>query len=362
MTRKTRTPKIIALAALYSFVLLASSLLCPISAKAQTYTIPQTVTQTLASGLACTGSPQVFPLTNLGQTEHYASVSSTGTATMVMEIDGIDSSGNVSRISDTAMIGQNFAGTNPLLTATGYFPTVQIVLTCSPTSATFTLNYTGTSQTSNIIAGGYQLAQVDKVVSAKAGNSAALTYAVNFQTPFSDSLGEMFFRYSANGPSGSFIEVVCAGAVANTPTATYEYALASGSSLQSFIIPDSTCPSAEVQYISGGASAAKYSLEYLFVQGGFKLSSTYTHLATTNATIVKPGAGVVQSVAINTAASGTITLFDLPPASCSGSPSTNIVSIIDGSNATPRNYGALFVNGICVQASSGSIDFTVISQ
>jgi hypothetical protein len=364
MTRKTRTPQIIALAALYGFVFLAFSLLCPVSANAQTRTLPQSVTAQLAtSGTACTGISQNFvtgsvsQFDNLGQTQHYIYAAGDSNVTsMSVAIFGEDEFGNDFQISDTST-----SQATAVLVATGTFPKIKVSVLCYPASVgTFSLDYVGTSATPNIIAGSYLSAQIDKSISR--GLSAGSNFATSIYTPFGDSFGVLYFSYvGGSGPSGSTISVSCqGGTIANT--AIYSFVPASSTGIQTFIVPDGPCVTANVGYNAGGANSNTWKLDYFLTPAGFKLTSGYTHLASTTATVIKSGAGVVQSVAINTAAAGTITLFDLVPASCTGTPSTNVVSIIDGSNATPRNYGTLFQNGICVKASSGSIDFTVVSQ
>jgi len=66
---------------------------------------------------------------------------------------------------------------------------------------------------------------------------------------------------------------------------------------------------------------------------------------------------------VGTSAAGTISLFDLVPASCTATPATNVVSVItEFASATPPPpaylYDVLFQNGICVKASA-AMDITV---
>lgn len=332
------------------------------------YVTPQSVTAILANNLPCTGSPQTFSTAaaipnfgNLGQTQHYAYMSIGSAATVSMEIDGIDGLGNVYRISDTARISNKLSGTNPVLTATGYFPNIQIVVDCS-TGFDFDLGYTGTSATSNQNSGAYQLAQVDKVLSS--GSPANTNLAVpTFQPPFSSSFGTLYFQYGTTGPAGSVLVVSCQGEASTGNLAIYDFSLAT-TGLQIFTVPDSTCPSVTVTYVSGGASATNFALDYIFPQAGFKGTKSYTHVTTTTATVVKAGPGTLHTLVVGTPAAGTITLFDLAPTGCTGTPVTNVVSVITATAtfpAAPEIYDTLFKNGICLQLSA-AMDVTASSQ
>src|SRR5258706_6976509 len=97
-------------------------------AAAQTPVIIQPTQQTLATGLACTGSNQTFPVKNRNQTQHYASiVPSVGTTNLSMFIQGQDSSGNTFAISDTVFSGV-LVGFTPTVAGTGYFPIVNVIV------------------------------------------------------------------------------------------------------------------------------------------------------------------------------------------------------------------------------------------
>lgn len=341
-----------------------------VKAQGQVFTIPQTVTQVLApAGTACTGSPQIFSIQNLGQTQHYAYIATVNTGTLLMQIFGIDAAGNPYLISDAGTIGAQVNGTNPVLTATGYFPNIRISVTCTssagaPGTANFTLNYTGTSSTTNINVGGYQLAQLNKVIIE--GSTPQSPVNVTFTAPFSNSFGTLTLSFGNGvaGPTGANIAVQCRGAASNLGT-TYTFFPATTTGIfQTFVVPDSFCSVVNVNYTPVGISAASVLLEYVFSQPGFTLNSSYLHITGTTATVVKPGPGVLKSLVVGTAAAGTITIFDLAPAACTGTPVTNIVSVITSSSAIAlgaETFGELFNNGICIK-SSATIDLTAVYQ
>lgn len=342
--------------------LLASLFPALVAAQVPTYTSPQTVQQVLApAGTACTGTTQTFTVTNLGQTQHYAYIKTTSVQTLVMQFFGVDSAGNQFLISDTASTGAPAFGATPSLAATGYYPKVQVVLTCTPaTTGTFILSYTGTSSTSNVNAGGYELAQIDKVIGI--GANAGTNLGVTFQPPFGSSFGSMIFNPSGAIPAGSELEVSCFGVGAGGgPPLTYTLAT---TGLQIFNVPASSCPVADISFAANGVSGQTFGLDYVFSQPGQTLTNSYTHITGTTATEVKPGSGILHSVVVGTPAAGTISLFDLAPASCTATPSTNVVSVITATAtfpAAPEIYDVLFQNGICVKASA-AMDFTLTYQ
>jgi hypothetical protein len=330
------------------------------------YTTPQTVTQTLApAGTACTGVAQTFITQNLGQTQHYAYIrTNSSVSNLVMQIQGVDAGGNVYVISDTSTSAIPIAGNNSALLGSGYFPKTQIVVTCLPSSTgTFNLNYTGTSATSNQIVGSYLISQQDKTIGSAA--PAGTTYFAVFQTPFGNSFGTLSFQYTGTGPAGSALSVVCQTQNGTGP-GSYGYTLAVTSALaQNFVVPPGSCPNITVQYTTGGASAATYLLDYVFVPPGGNITSTYTHVTTTTATIVKAGPGTVQTLVVGTPVTGTFSFFDLVSGSCTGTPAANVVSVVNETAANPPAsipfVGPLFLNGICVKASVAG-DYTVVSQ
>jgi hypothetical protein len=227
----------------------------------------QTQQQTLATTVNCTGSPQVFSVNNLGQTQHYASFITQAQPTQFQaEIDGIDTQGNIYRISDvlenafTALIAQGQGS----ITASGYFPRIQVKVTCSPATATFTATYSGSQVTFNQNAGSYFAAQIDKVnFAGRAGN---VNQSDTIPTPFGSSAGTVFFQYA--GPvAGGQLQVFCAGNQFLSAVPIFQTPLSNDALAHFFQIPDSPCLLTQVQYTSGGA-ATSITTEYLFAPPG----------------------------------------------------------------------------------------------
>jgi len=102
----------------------------------------QTAQQVLASSTTCSGGPQTFPVANLGQISHQASALSTA-ASFVMEIDGQDAVATY-RMSNPQISFPNAlaGGTSYIVQASGYYPKVSVVVTCTP-GALFNLSYAG---------------------------------------------------------------------------------------------------------------------------------------------------------------------------------------------------------------------------
>src|ERR1700681_3590371 len=100
-------------------------------AKAQTSVQPFVYQQPLATATPCTGSAQIFPVNNRNQTQHIVSlIVSSGTPnTLAMEIDGKDLAGNLFRLSDVAE--GNFGSLGTSVSAAGYYPFIQVQVTCS---------------------------------------------------------------------------------------------------------------------------------------------------------------------------------------------------------------------------------------
>jgi hypothetical protein len=89
----------------------------------------------------------------------------------------------------------------------------------------------------------------------------------------------------------------------------------------------------------------------------------FAHITGTTATAVKATSGVLIQINVNTAAIGTVSVFDLASASCTGTPSTNVAAVL---TATATSIGvfpfhAHFVNGICAKASA-AMDLTAVYQ
>jgi hypothetical protein len=342
------------------FALIASS------ARAQTPVSLVPTQQILAaSGTACTGTGQSFTVNNRNQTQHTATLVLSGSATSSkLQIQGVDSSGNTFIISPTAQAGQLFTAVSAIVSASGYYPTVNVLVTC-PIGITFTLTYSG-SQTTPVILGGTQfLSLIDQQLFTAISGAGNVGTAV-FGTPFGNSSGILVFTYLSSPVSGSILEVMCTSTTTGLMT-QFNFPIANLSpGVQVFKVPPATCPQVQVVYVSGGA-AGNISFEYIFDSPGAAVNETqgsYTHITGTTATAVKTVPGTLVSVTVNTPAVGTISVFDLATAACTGTPSTNTVAVITATATAPIAtllYNVGLLNGICVKASA-AMDFTVSSQ
>jgi hypothetical protein len=242
--------------------LIASLTAVPASAQFVGYVTPQTVGQTLATNTACTGSAQIFVTANLGQTQHYVSVKTNAAVTqMQVEIDGVDVAGNTYRISDQLM--QPITGQAFTVTGSGYYPKTQISVTCVGTG-TFSLFYSGASATSNVNAGAYQIAQIDKVLYF--GDPQNATVSTVFQPPFLNTSGTIYFFYGGGtSVSGSSLQITCQMPSGLTAATTLFFPLANNQIVQAIPIPATPCSSLEtVEYSSLGGGTGTISADYVF--------------------------------------------------------------------------------------------------
>lgn len=333
------------------------ALSAPAHAQFLGYTSPQTVQQTLATNLPCTGAQQLFTVQNLGQNQHFATITPNGASVVKAVIEGIDASGFPTLLSDTLVTS---AANSETVYGTGYFPIVKISVTCSDTSGFFTLSYSGTSSNAPVISGNYQQSQQVKIAFT---SPASQTRLVFFQTPFGSSDALIQFTYQGGTLSGSTLTITCEGSVAGT-YGVASFSVANIAGVQIFKIPPNKCPIMDALYTTGGASGATILGEIIFDQPGTANVevANYSHITGTTATAVKSSQGVVTSVLVGTPAAGTISLFDLPAASCVMTPSTNVVAVLTelAATAAQPNPGLnlFFAQGICVKASAG-MDFTV---
>lgn len=344
---------------------LLSWIFTPTQSLAQTPVTVSPSQQVLApAGTACTGTTQTFNVNNRNQTAHAAYIKTTSVTSLAMQIFGVDSAGNTYLLSDTATIGAPSTGNNPVLTANGYYPQVQVTLQCLPaTTGTFILTYSGTSASSTPqFLGGAQLTQEDKSIAQSA--AAVSDYAIQFQAPYGNSQGNLVFSVlTGTEASGSAVGIQCFTAAGTDSGFGYNFNLpTTGTAI--FPVPNTPCPLAFVSYVHGGATAATYSLDYVFAQPGSAPYSLPIHIADTTADEIKSGSGIVHTVVIGTPAAGTVTFFDLAPAQCTGTPISNIKSVITATATFPSSaltYDAFFQNGICVKASA-TMDITINIQ
>jgi hypothetical protein len=327
----------------------------------------QTVQTQLATNLACTGAAQTFitgtttGFNNIGQTQHYLSVGSVSGATSFQaEIDGIDRQGNIYRISDVLEIAGGTATRIGSITATGYYPRIQVLVTCS-IGATFSASYSGSQVSFNQNAGSYLLAQLDHInFSGAAANSSQ---SDTFETPYASAAGTLYFSYSNPTIGGGQISVNCSSQQSASGPTIFAATPAQVAGLQTFNVPDVPCAIAQVSYSTAG-SANLVSLEYIFSPPGrLPLAQFFTHIVGTTATIVKATAGYLHTLTVNTGAAGTVSVFDLAAGGCTGTPATNTVAVITATTTTLQTftYDVNLKNGICVKASV-AMDLTVSAQ
>lgn len=238
------------------------------SARAQFigYVSPQTVQQTLASSVSCTGSAQNFVVQNLGQTFHQFSVTpNSSTVSLFAIVQGIDVAGNTFQISDTLQTTGAPTMTQTL-TAAAYYPIVRIQVFCSGSGAAFSISYAGASATPQPFNGATAATANTKLLfSGIAAGSSFGTQTI--LTPYGQMGGVLEFNFrAAAGPAGSTLTVQCTNLNVTTPTFTF--ALITTGALQSFYIPAYPCPALVVIYTSGGASVAVADAQYVFYSQG----------------------------------------------------------------------------------------------
>jgi hypothetical protein len=213
----------------------------------------------------CTGVPQLFPIKNLGQTEHYLSVNATGAQVMTARIEGIQA-GTTYKMSDTLI--PSSPGSSGVVFASGFFSSIQASITCLPVSATFSAFYTGTSSTPNQDVGDFLLSNISKAIL----NGAPANVSTNnfFQTPYGNSLGQILTQYTGATAAGGTITVTCSGnklgPISNSVVMTAS--LASNTNVQAFPVPPGDCASVTVSFGNSGAAGVVF-VEYLFQKAGF---------------------------------------------------------------------------------------------
>lgn len=323
--------------------------------------------QSLATNVACTGSSQTFVVNNRNQTQHYFSVILSGggnTTSLVGWIYGIDAAGNPFQISNSLYMSGGTPQT-AILSGSGYYPTVELILSCT-SSSVFSINYSGSTATSNLIVGSYQTAALDKNIAVGASAGATLGYPF-LMPPFGNSNGYLIFSYNGTGPAGSTVSVSCFNQFGTVTSQTFTFTpVVTSAIIQTFPVPIAPCTNMAVTYTAGGASASSYILEYTFQNPGQANStlSIPTHIIGTTATEVKSSNGTLIAINLNTSAAGTISVFDLATAACTGTPATNVIAVLTiaaTENARSIPFNSYFQNGICVKASA-VMDFTVGSQ
>jgi hypothetical protein len=247
--------------ALRSLRILALVLALTASAAAQFqgYFSPQTTQQTLATAALCTGAAQTYPIQNLGQTQHWLSVAFNNAITFHGEIDGIDRQGNVFRISDV-LETQSAKG---VVIGTGYYPQIQVVITCAPVSASYTASYSGAWGTPFNNVGHALFAQIDKT--NMSANPATTSVSDSFATPFGNSSASIYIGLVGTVTGGT-VTATCnpSGALAGvTSVQLLSVAVTNTLATPYFPLPDYPCPSMTVAYTAGSGSG-NVTLETIF--------------------------------------------------------------------------------------------------
>jgi hypothetical protein len=275
----------------------------------------QTVQQTLATSLPCTGTAQTFPINNLGQTQHKLSISNiVGAAKFQAEIDGIDKQGNVFRVSDVLeMPGAALALRQGTLNGSGYFPQIQVLVTCSPGTATFTASYSGSQFTFENDAGSYLAAQVDKISFGSA--NSAVAQADSFQTPFGSTAGTLYVAYIGTPGAGVQMSVTCGTVSQAFIPIVSQVTLVATTATQAFQIPPQPCPFVTLNYGGGGGAVGSITAEYVFSVPGLTSAAT-----------------------LDPCSSGTFTKLSALVSAVGGATTTQIIAGLEGLNIYVCGY------------------------
>jgi hypothetical protein len=316
------------------------------------YTSPQTVSlsRTVSCPAGNTGVSVIVP--NLGQSNHVVNFASVGGTALDVWLEGTDSLSDAVLNFPISPFSFSNAGA---VQASGYYNIVIIQITCKA-SDTVQLFYAGTSGPGASV----PTLPYDALLSF---NLAATTGQTWFVAPPSGHTGGILsFTPIGTGSSGATVTI--RDQLQGHSNLVFTTTLATTTGVQQiFQIPDGLqTGNVEIDYVAGGASTATYTLDYLFTSP--TSAGAYQHITGTTAVEVKSAAGTLTNVVVNTPAAGTLSLFDLPVASCTGTPSTNVVAVItpnatDAPHSIP--YSAYFNNGICVKASV-AMDLTVVYQ
>lgn len=329
----------------------------PVKAQFIGYTSPQTVTQSLS--LSCVGgaSAVLTAITNLGQSNHLVTFLAPNGASVTL----IGGTGTLQVPISVTSVGRTGSAT-----AFGYYNIVSVETSCT-VSGTITLLYTGTSSAPGVLTGQADISSYDFLLGYNEPAATTVNLPQLFPPPYGSTGGVIYFTYTGAGPTGSTISVIGGGASSGSMPFVLTFTPVTTTAIvQTFQIPPIPAAAITVAYTTGGASASTYTLEYQFNKPGTTnlSAATPTHITGTTATAVKATSGVLTKIVVGTPAAGTITFFDLPAASCTGTPSTNVRSVITATSTAPLGsvtYDAFFNNGICVQASA-AMDLTVMAQ
>jgi len=331
------------------------------------YTSAQSTTSTPYNGVTCTAALAASPalVANIGQGGHWVTATTSTATVLNYTIVGSYDAVTYFDISDVGTTPVNSTDISSV-TGSGYYPVIGVkVSACAPASATITLKYSGISLPPGTPVGVSQAGQISKHIAEGAAANTTFSSAL-LRTPFGSTAGTITFSYAGVGsPTGSTVTVTCSPSALYTGVVIFTAALQNTVGLQQqFSVPNFSCPLTQVTYTSGGAGAASYALDYAFaLPGNPPGAQQYTHVTGTTATVVKGTPGYLHTVSVNTGGAGTFSVFDLPAASCTGTPATNTIAVITAVAGTLQTFtfDVATLNGICVKASV-AMDVTVSSQ
>jgi len=252
------------------------------------FSAPQPTTSNPFTATACTGAQQVAVVPNFAQTEHFLTVTTSGVVAFRATVQGSHDGVTFNDISDVVTASGSAA------MGQGYFPIMQVSVTCASAAGTFTVKYSGEATAPAMQIAALQSAQLDKTLAVAAPANANFTTQI-IRTPFGTSGGALYFTYSAAGPSGSTLNVGCSTLSIAAASSVASFPLTTATTPQFFTVPLLPCDFVAVTYTSGGASAVTFTASYVFnnqtITGGDPCQG---------ATAVKTGAGISVATATTT--------------------------------------------------------------
>ena len=353
-------------------LLLLAAMVLPCSAQFIGYSSPQTVVATPLIAVDCTNSTllsAVGAIPNLGQSFHYIqyTINTSGTLPTELRVTLLGSfAGTTSTfaISDIATDESAFSPVGQLV-GFGQFPIYLIQVQCvgGTGSNIVTINYSGTSVSSSL-----QFSDLDRTIYHKTvfqqANTGLNRSGAGLRTPYGNTNGFLTCQYATAGVAGSTITIQDQSSASLTNSNITSFTLANVTTPQIFPVLSRPTSQIAFNYLSGGASANTFTCEMNFFKPGAQAPTfVFTHATGTTATVAKGVPGYLHTVSINTGGAGTLSVFDLPAASCTGTPSTNVVAVITSVATTLQTftYDVNMANGICLKASA-AMDYTVSSQ
>src|SRR5208283_5881168 len=275
---------------------------------------------------------QFYLVPNLGQTEHFVTISfatgNTGSASMYLQ----GSLGGFPYPISDVWLGSDDTSIQGTASGSGYYPQLYAVVTC-PAASTYTVQYSGASITPLNIAGQSLSNQVGKeIFTLQLAAHTVIAPFVQFVPPFGSSQGMLVFSLSGTGPAGQVIAVNCLSPQTN-PALSFSFVPSTAVGVQVFQVPPSPCSLLNVSYNASGTTAHTISVDYLFNPPGFSLAATsaaWSKAPITSASTVsvKGTGGVLFNVVVNTTVAGTIKLYDIGVAGCTGTPGSGLFATI----------------------------------